>query len=140
MAELKTKPTKASVGDFIGAIADPEQRKDSKKLASMMRAVTGQRGRMWGTSVVGFGTYRYSNTAGQDFEWMLTGFSPRKKAISIYVMNGFPEHVALLRRLGKYKTGKSCLYVNRLSDVDEAVLEQLVSASVAAMRKRYPTA
>jgi Domain of unknown function (DU1801) len=139
MGALKTKPTKESVRAYIAALPDPAQKQDAKKLASLMSDVTGQRGRLWGTSMVGFGSYRYSNSAGKESEWLLTGFSPRKQALSIYVMSGFAEHQSLLGRLGKYKTGKSCLYVKRLADIDEAVLRQLIEASVAYMRERYPT-
>lgn len=139
MAELKTKPTQASVSAFIAALPDRGQRSDAKKLASMMRELTGKPGRLWGKSMIGFGSYRYSNSAGKDFEWILTGFSPRKQAMSIYIMSGFDEHNSLLCKLGKYKTGKSCLYVKRLDDVDEAVLRRLIEASVAHMRAHYVT-
>lgn len=139
MAELKTRPTGESVRDFIDAIPDPQQKKDARRLATLMRKVTGARAEMWGPSIVGFGRYRYANTAGKNFEWMLTGFSPRKQALSLYIMSGFSEYEALLGKLGKHKTGKSCLYVKRLADIDERVLERLVAASVAAMRERYET-
>lgn len=139
MAELKTKPTAASVSAFIDAIPDAQKKKDARTLASIMRKATGSRARMWGTSIVGFGRYRYANTAGKDFEWMLTGFSPRKQALSVYIMSGFDGYAGLLKRLGKYKTGKSCLYVKTLADVDVDVLAELIEASVAAMRARYDT-
>ena len=103
----------------------------------MMRRVTGKRGRMWGTSIVGFGRYRYANSAGRDFEWPLTGFSPRKQAMTIYLMSGC-DGLDRLDELGPHRTGKSCLYIKRLADVDESVLEKLVRASVRAMRERYP--
>ncbi|HEX5787918.1 MAG TPA: DUF1801 domain-containing protein [Woeseiaceae bacterium] len=138
MPELKTRPTQASVTAFIDAIADGQQRKDARRIAAMMRRVTGKRGRMWGTSIVGFGRYRYSNSAGRDFEWLLTGFSPRKQAMTVYLMSGC-EDLVLLNELGPHKTGKSCLYIKRLADVDEAVLEALVRASVRTMRERYAT-
>lgn len=94
---------------------------------------------MWGTSIVGFGSYSYSNSAGKDYEWMLTGFSPRKQATSIYIMPGFKKFDALMKKLGRYKTGKSCLYVKRLDDVDEGVLQQLIDESVQHMRNIYST-
>lgn len=94
---------------------------------------------MWGTQIVGFGAYSYSNTAGKDFEWMLTGFSPRKQAISVYIMSGFAKFGAQMKKLGRYKTGKSCLYIRRLSDVDENVLQDLISASIRHLRNSYTT-
>lgn len=139
MAELKTRPTKASVSAFINSIEDKQKRADARKVASMMRRATGSRARMWGESIVGYGSYSYTNTQGKDFEWMLTGFSPRKTALTIYVMPGFSGYDSLMSRLGKYKTGKSCLYVKRLSDVNEKVLEQLIGRSVQTMRKKYET-
>ena len=94
---------------------------------------------MWGSSIVGYGCYRYSNTAGKDFEWMLTGYSPRKQALTVYIMCGFEPFKPLMSRLGKYKTGKSCLYIKRLEDIDEKVLEKLITESIKTMRKRYET-
>lgn len=139
MAELKTRPTRASVTEFIKHIENPQQRADSKNLATMMRKATGSRARMWGEQIVGFGSYQYSNTAGKSFEWMLTGFSPRKQAMSVYIMAGFSKFDALMKKLGRYKTGKSCLYIKRLSDVDEKVLQQLIAASVKHMQQQYKT-
>ncbi|NNC78343.1 MAG: DUF1801 domain-containing protein [Woeseiaceae bacterium] len=139
MAELKTRPTKASVTDFIRNIDDAGQRSDSKKIAAMMRKSTGARAKMWGDQIVGFGSYQYTNSAGKDFEWMLTGFSPRKQALSVYIMPGFGQFDALMKKLGRFKTGKSCLYIKRLSDVDERVLQRLIDESVKHMRKKYET-
>ena len=139
MAELKTRPTRASVTAFVDAIDDPQKRKDVKRIATMMRQATGARACMWGDAIVGYGRYRYTNTAGKDFEWMLTGYSPRKQAISVYIMCGFDGFKDLMTRLGKHKTGKSCLYIKRLSDVDEKVLAELIAASVKRMRERYET-
>ena len=139
MAELKTKPTKASVKAFIDSIEDGQKRADARKIASMMRRATGARAKLWGASIVGYGSYKYTNSKGEDFEWMLTGYSPRKQALSIYIMPGFANFKRLMSKLGKYKTGKSCLYIRRLSDVDEKVLEQLIGRSVQHMRKKYET-
>lgn len=139
MAELKTKPTRASVKTFIDSIEDGQKRADARKIASMMRRATGARAKLWGASIVGYGSYKYTNSKGQDFEWMLTGFSPRKQALSIYIMPGFANFERLMSKLGKYKTGKSCLYIKRLNDVDEKVLEQLIGRSVQHMRKKYET-
>ena len=137
MAGLKTRPNKASVTAFINGIDDKKKKADARKVAAMMRKATGARAKMWGTSIVGFGKYRYSNTAGKDFEWMLTGFSPRKQALTVYIMPGFSRFDVLMKKLGKYKTGKSCLYLKRLSDVDEDVLQELIEGSVNRMRQVY---
>lgn len=139
MAEPKTKPTTAKVTDFINAIDDPGMRADAKRVAAMMRKATGARAKMWGTSIVGYGSYSYTNTAGKDLEWMLTGFSPRKQALSIYIMSGFRKSEPLMQKLGKHKTGKSCLYIKRLSDIDEDVLQQLITESVQQMQETYKT-
>lgn len=137
MAELKTKKNNASVAAFMKGIEDPVQRADCRKISAMMKKATGSRPKMWGTAIVGFGSYSYSNTAGKRFEWMLTGFSPRKLATSVYIMSGFKKFDALLKKLGRHKTGKSCLYIKRLDDVDENVLQQLIDGSVKHMRKTY---
>lgn len=137
MAELKTRQNSASAAQFIGGIADPHKRADCRTLAKMMRKATGERARMWGTSIVGFGKYDYTYESGRSGSWMLTGFSPRKQNISIYIMAGFGKFDALMKKLGQYKTGKSCLYVKQLADVDEKVLEQLIDASVQEMRRMY---
>ena len=139
MAELKTRPTRVSVKSFIDAIEDAQKRKDAKKISAMMRRATGKRAKMWGDSIVGFGTYRYSNTAGKDFEWHVTGFSPRARTLTVYIMPGFSRFGSLLKKLGKHKISKSCLYINKLSDVDEDVLEALIGESVARMREVYET-
>ena len=139
MAENKTQPTKASVAAFINAIDDPEKRADARKLAAMMRKATGKRAKMWGPSMVGYGTYHYKYASGREGDFMVTGFSPRKQALTVYIMAGFSKYDALMKKLGKYKTGKSCLYIKRLSDVDEAVLQRLIGESVKYMRKNYDT-
>lgn len=127
--EPKTKPTAASVSAFLGAIEDPERRADCKALARLMRRATGKTPKMWGPSIVGYGSYHYRYASGREGDWMLTGFSPRKRDLTVYVMSGFPRHAALMKKLGKFKTGKSCLYLTRLADVDQEVLEELVRAS-----------
>ena len=139
MAENKTQPTKASVTAFINAIDDPGKRADARKLAAMMRKATGKRAKMWGPSMVGYGTYHYKYASGREGDFMVTGFSPRKQALTVYIMAGFSKYDALMKKLGKYKTGKSCLYIKRLSDVDEAVLQRLIGESVKYMRKNYDT-
>ena len=139
MAELKTRPTRASVTAFLNNIDDSSKKADAKKIAVMMRKATGKRAKMWGTSIVGFGTYQYTNTAGKDFEWPITGFSPRKQSLTVYIMPGFSRFGALMKKLGKYKNSKSCLYIKRLSDVDEDVLQNLIDGAVKRMRKTYKT-
>ena len=139
MAENKTKPTTASVTAFLDSIDDPRKKADARKVAAMMRRATGKRARMWGSSIVGYGTYHYKYDSGREGDFMLTGYSPRKQALAVYILAGFTRFEPLMKKLGKYKTGKSCLYIKRLADVDETVLEQLISASVKHMRDNYET-
>ena len=139
MAENKTKPTKAGVTAFLNAVEDRQKRADCRKVAAMMRRATGKRAKMWGSSIVGFGTYHYKYDSGREGDFILTGFSPRKQALTVYIMPGFFRYDALLKKLGKYKTGKSCLYIKRLADVDERVLEKLIGRSVKDMRDKYET-
>ena len=139
MAENKTKPTKASVTEFIKTIDDKEKRADVKKLSAIMREITGARARMWGPSIVGFGEYHYKYASGREGDFMLSGYSPRKQALTIYVIAGFEKFPELMKKLGKYKTGRSCLYVKRLSDIDEKILRQLIRKSVQYLRKNYET-
>lgn len=138
MAEQKTKPTRASVDAYIDAIDDEQRRDDCHKLVEIMSRVTGESPRMWGASIVGFGSYHYRYASGREGESSLAAFSSRKSDISIYVMAGFAGQQALLARLGRHKAGKACLYVRRLADVDLKRLETLVEGSVAKMRRRYP--
>lgn len=139
MAENKTKPTKASVTAFINGIEDKQRRSDVKKVAAMMREATGSRAKMWGANIVGFGQYHYKYATGREGDFMITGFSPRKQALTLYVIPGFEHFETLMSKLGKYKTGRSCLYIKHLSDVDEKVLKRLIVASVRHMRKKYTT-
>lgn len=133
-AELKTKENEASVDAFIGQ--QPEAvAADCRAIMQLMRKATGEEPRMWGASIVGFGKYRYKGASGREGEWMLTGLSPRKANISVYILSGLEQHAALLKKLGKHSTGKGCLYIKRLSDVDAKVLEQLVKAGVKALAK-----
>ena len=135
MAEPKTKMTNASVTGFIDSIEDDQRRKDSRGVLAVMRKITGKRPKMWGESIVGFGSYRYKYASGQERDWPLTGFSPRKQALTLYIMSGFVQATTLLRSLGKYKTGKSCLYIKRLEDVDRSTLRELVKQSVAHVKR-----
>ena len=138
MAENKTRPNKASVVAFLNAIDDKRKKADAKKVATMMREATGCRAKMWGTSIVGFGEYHYKYASGREGDFFLTGFSPRKQALTIYIISGFSISPELMEKLGKYKTGKSCLYVKKLDDIDRSVLAKLIEESVAYMREKYP--
>lgn len=135
MAELKTKRTQASVSAFLDAVENEQRRADCRTVLNLMRAVTGEEPKMWGPSMVGFGSYHYKYASGREGDWFVTGFSPRKQDLTLYIMAGFDRYDELMAKLGKYKTGKSCLYLKRLSDVDLGVLRELVTASVEAMRK-----
>ena len=137
MAELKTKENDSSVSNFINAIDDREKRADCKAIAKMMREATGKRARMWGTSIVGFDKYDYKYESGHSGSAAITGFSPRSQNISIYIMPGFEKFSALMNKLGKYKTGRSCLLIKRLDDVDQKILSRLIKDSVKEMRRRY---
>ena len=134
-AELKTKKNEASVEDFINQIEDETVREDCRKIAEMMQKATKAEPKMWGANIVGFGTYNYKYASGREGEWMEVGFSPRKANLTLYIMSGFTEYDELLAKLGKYKTGKSCLYIKDLNDVDEKVLKQLIENSVENVRK-----
>ena len=134
---MKTRETDASVEDFIAAVADDRRREESRTVDAMMRKITGHPPRMWGPSIVGYGRYHYRYDSGREGDWFLTGFAPRKQALTLYIMPGFGQYDDLMRRLGKHKTGKSCLYVTRLSNVDLAVLEDLVRLSVDFMTRKY---
>ena len=133
MAELKTKRNDASVEVFLDGIADEAKRRDSFAILAMMQEVTGVEAKMWGDSIVGFGSYHYKYASGREGDWMLVGFSPRKQNLTLYIMSGFEQYDELLQRLGKHSTGKACLYVKRLADVDPAVLRELVKLSVEHM-------
>ena len=137
MVENKTKATEASVAAYLAAIADEARRQDCAALAQLMARATKQPPVLWGTSIVGFGSYHYKYESGHQGDSCLTGFSSRKGDISIYLMAGFPGRDELLARLGRHKMGKACLYVRRLSDIDPKVLEQLVVGSVTEMKRRH---
>lgn len=140
MAELKTKVNDASVRDFIMEFADSEQkREDSFELLKIMQEETGCVPKMWGTSMIGFGSYHYkSDRSRQEGDWFLVGFSPRKAAISLYVYSGGPGKEQLLEELGKFKMGKGCLYIKKLSDINEGVLRKIIKASVDFLQKKHP--
>jgi hypothetical protein len=136
MAENKTKRTKASPAAFINRVESEVKRKDCRELVAMMRKITGKPPEMWGPSIIGFDRYRYKYESGREGEMLLTGFSPRRRGLVLYVGPGLRDK-ELLANLGKHKTGKGCLYINKLDDVDRKVLRDLVTKSVGEMRKRY---
>lgn len=138
MAELKTKPTAQSVSDFLNTVEDRKMRAECRVIAKMMRDATGKRARMWGTSIVGFSIYNYKYASGREGSWPIVGFSPRSKNLTLYIMPGFSNFEKLMSRLGKYKTGKSCLYMKSLEDGDQKKLNALIDGSVRYMMKKYP--
>lgn len=137
MAENKTKPTKASVAAFIEAVESEQRRADAKVLVKMMQAASGEKPVLWGPSLIGFGSYHYVYESGREGDMLMIGFSPRKSALVLYMLTGFEGAEPLLAKLGKFKRGKSCMYVNKLSDLDLKVLGKLMALAVKAMRKKY---
>ena len=137
MAANKTTPTKLSVAAYVDALTDETKRADAKTLIKLMQSATGEKPKMWGPSIVGFGACHYTYESGREGDMPLAGFSPRKAATVLYGMTGFSDAEALLAKLGKYSTGKGCLYIKKLADVDHKVLESLVVKSVAARRSRH---
>jgi hypothetical protein len=133
MAEAKTKPTKASVTAFLDRAASGERRTDCARLVKMMTAATRQKPEMWGTAIVGFGRYRTTYADGREAEWPLVGFSPRKNDLVVYLMSGFKNSGPMLKKLGKHKVGKSCLYLKSISSIDQATLGEMITLSVEAM-------
>ncbi|XVU21231.1 DUF1801 domain-containing protein [Actinoplanes sp. CA-054009] len=129
MAEPKTTPNDASVAEFLAAVTDPKRRADAETVCALMTEATGSQPQMWGTSIVGFGRYHYRYASGQEGDWPAVGLSPRKQALTIYISTGFAEYEELLARLGPHTTGKSCLYLKRLTGVDEQALRELVTAA-----------
>lgn len=136
MAENKTKQTAAGVPAFLAGIEDERRRADAKALCALMQELTGEAPAMWGSSMIGFGTHHYVYESGREGDTFVVGFSPRKAAIVLYLNDGFEGREALLARLGKHTTGKGCLYVKRLTDIDEGVLRELVADSAAKVRAR----
>ncbi len=134
MAENKTVKTGASVDEFMAAVENRRRREDGLVLLEMMRDLTGLEPEMWGPSIIGFGSYHYRYESGREGDMPLIGFSPRKQSLSLYIMSGFDEYEDLLGKLGKHRTGASCLYINKLADVDMGVLRELVAQSVECVR------
>lgn len=139
MAEQKTKPTKVSVTDFIASLSDERRRAECRQLMKVHKAATGKSPVMWGTSIVGYGKYHYKYASGHEGECCIAGFSPRKAALTVYIMAGFPEYGPLLKKLGPHKKSVSCLYLKSLDGVDLKVLETMIRKSVASVRRRETT-
>ncbi|MBX2965754.1 MAG: DUF1801 domain-containing protein [Cyclobacteriaceae bacterium] len=137
MAELKTKKSDNSIVAFLDRVDNEERRNDCFKLLELFKKLTKEEPKMWGTSIVGFGSYHYKYDSGREGDWFLTGFSPRKQNLTIYVIAGFSEYDDIMKNLGKYKTGSSCLYVKKLSDIDMDKLKTLVTKSITFLKKRY---
>ena len=138
MAELKTKKTRASVTRFLKSVENEQRRDDALELLEIFRQVTKMPPRLWGDSIVGFGEYHYkSDRSAQEGDWPLTGFSPRKRSMTVYIMPGFSNYQDLLSRLGQHKTSVSCIYFNKLANIDVKVLKQIIRKSVADMKKMY---
>lgn len=139
MAEIKTKPTPISASEFIDAVENPLRREEAKTVCAMMARVTGEPPIMWGPSIVGFGSYRYKYDSGHEGDMCRLGFSPRKAQLVLYILTEDRAQGEQLARLGKHKTGKSCLYINKLADVDMGVLEDMIRGALAYMNAKYPT-
>lgn len=136
MAELKTVPTRISVDKFLKGITDEKKRADCYQILKLMEHATRSKARMWGTSIVGFGDYHYVYESGREGDWFITGFSPRKQNLTLYMMGGFDQFEGLMKKLGKHSTGKGCLYINKLEDVDMKVLKELITRSVKTATKK----
>ncbi|MEX0610250.1 MAG: DUF1801 domain-containing protein [Balneolaceae bacterium] len=137
MAELKTQKTDESVHDYLNEIEDEQRKKDCLQIYELMKSITKQEGKMWGSSILGFGDYHYVYESGREGDWFLVGFSNRKQSITLYIMAGFARYEELLQKLGKHKTGKSCLYIKTLSDIDEDVLKEMITSSVKTIENKY---
>jgi Domain of unknown function (DU1801) len=134
MAEPKTKPTNESVKDFLNRIPEAERREDCFAVAKMMEEITGEKPRMWGPAIVGFGSYHYKYASGHEGEWPMTGFSPRKKDLTLYIMMGFERHPDLMEKLGKHSHSKSCLYIKSLSDIHIPTLKKLIKIGLKELK------
>lgn len=138
MAELKTRATEIQVADFIAAVPDATRRADAETVCAMLARLTGEPPKMWGPSIIGFGSYRYTYDSGRTGEMCRIGFSPRKAELVLYLLDGNADQGEVLGRLGRHRTGKGCLYIKRLADVDADVLEEIVRAKIARMDAAYP--
>lgn len=137
MSQLKTKPNDASVEAFLNSLDDEQRQKDSLKILEIMKQLTGDQPKMWGSSIVGFGSYHYKYESGREGDWFLTGFSPRKQALTVYIMTGFKKYDSCLQNFGKHKTGASCLYLKKLSDINLDILKEMIKDSITAISEKY---
>ena len=137
MTELKTKPNDKDVTEFLNNVENQRRRDDSFKILKLMREITQEEPVMWGDSIVGFGSYHYKYKSGREADWLQIGFSPRKQALTVYIMDGFEKYDELLKKLGKHRTGKSCLYINKLEDVNIPVLKDLMSESINYVKENF---
>lgn len=135
-SELKTKKNNTNVQDFLHSVDHQKRKEDSFVVLKLMEKITGSKPSMWGPSIIGFGSYHYKYTSGREGDWFLSGFSPRKQSLTLYIMSGFKRYEEILGRLGKYKTGKSCLYINKLEDINMGVLEELITESVTFLKSK----
>lgn len=135
--DLKTRVNKGSVTEFLNNVTDEQRRRDCFEILEMMKKITKEEAKMWGASIVGFGSYHYKGKGGREGDWMLTGFSPRKQNLVLYLMGGFDTHADLLKKLGKFTTSVGCLYIKKLEDVDKKILKELVQASFKKMKQQY---
>jgi len=135
MSDIKTKPTDQDVYTYLNSVTDEKKREACSVILELMEEVTGSKAQMWGNSIVGFGSYHYKYKSGREGDWFLTGFAPRKRDLTLYIMSGFNKYDSLLSDLGKYSTGKSCLYINKIQDVDIDVLRELVRQSVEHVKE-----
>ena len=138
MAELKTTQNDKSVKSFLNSVIDENKRKDCREIMKLMQDITHKKPKMWGDSIVGFGSYHYKYESGREGDFFITGFSPRKQHLTIYIMPGFSGYDSVMKKLGKHKTGKSCLYIKKLDDIDRNTLKELITDSVNYMTKSYP--
>ena len=138
MTALKTTQNEDSVDEFLKSIEDPEKQKTSLQILDIIKEISGKEPKMWGDSIIGFGKYHYKYATGREGDWMRIAFSPRKQNFSIYIMDGFDNHSELMEKLGKYKTGRSCLYIKKLQDIDINILKELMKKSLLNMEKMYP--
>ncbi len=136
MAELKTKPHHGDVNEFLDSVEPQSKRDDSYQVKKLMEEITQSEAVLWGPSIIGFGEYHYKYESGREGDWFLTGFSPRKQALTLYIMSGFSRHESLMNKLGKYKTGKGCLYVKKLEDINIKVLRELITESVSYLQTK----
>ena len=137
MTQLKTRPTTRSVKQFVDSVTNERRREDCRAVMKLMTELTGKRPKLWGSSLIGYGSYTYVNTTKKPAQWPLVAVSPRKQDLTVYIMPGFSDYGPLLEKLGKHRTGKSCLYIKRLEDIHLPTLKQLIKRSIADMKRRY---